>query len=764
MLTSSRLVSWEQLAALIIINMSAALLYLFACFPVIVSGDVTAATLGNWVRSDLFEVNWNFSIDALTFTMLVVVLTVSTLVHLYSTEYMSEDPHITRFISYLSLFTFFMLVLVMADNYVNLFLGWEGVGLCSYLLISFWFTRIQANKAAIKAMIVNRIADLAFTVGLLVVFYTFQTVEFNTVFGLAPYMVDTTILFGGGSVSPITLTTLLLFLGAMGKSAQIGLHTWLPDAMEGPTPVSALIHAATMVTAGVFLLIRSSALFELAPSVLKFITIVGAATAFMAATSGLYQNDLKKVIAYSTCSQLGYMVFACGLSSYSLSLFHLTNHAFFKALLFLGAGAVIHALSGEQDMRRFGGLLRLLPYVYAMFFIGSLALMGFPFLAGYYSKDPILEVAASTMTNTGHYAYWLGIVTALFTAYYSLRTLNLVFYGVSRTPRTYLLHAHELTYRMAIALAILSLGSIFFGYFFRDLFVGFGTPFWLGSTTQSLLAVSAHLAGEFLPVHQKLIPLYSTIFATGVLYFCEYLHIAQINQLYRFGYLVTPYRFLVSKWGFDAVYNRLLNQPLLKRAYSITFSLIDKGVLELFGPTGGGQAVHRTGTLLTRAQTGRVYDYAAFILLVLYVLLLSVDHSLIFILDSALSSALNDTLFNALDSVSSLSLGSVFLSTYRPGNFLHNRTALPACTGLLRNTPRLPSQQVSTVLQRAALGRRRPQGATFLTQGSDPQPRPSILSRVRDMVVVEVISPLLRAVVALRPLSWSDGRSRLRTS
>lgn len=409
--------------------------------------------------------------------MLIVVLTVSTLVHLYSTEYMSEDPHLARFISYLSLFTFFMLLLITADNLIGLFLGWEGVGLCSFVLISFWFTRIQANKSAIKAMVVNRIADLAFTVGIAAAFYTFQTVDFAPMFGVAPFYANTSLLFGALYVSPVGLVTFLLFLGAMGKSAQIGLHTWLPDAMEGPTPVSALIHAATMVTAGVFLILRTSPLFELASTVLLFVALVGAATAFMAATSGLFQSDVKKVIAYSTCSQLGYMVFACGLSSYTVSLFHLSNHAFFKALLFLSAGALIHSVSNEQDLRRFGGLLGVLPYTYIMFVVGSIALMGFPFLTGFYSKDLILEIGASTVTLAGTFAYWIGLLTAVLTAFYSIRLLYLAFFGQGRSPRPYLLAVHELTPRMGLSLAVLALGSLFLGYLSRDLFVGFGSLF-----------------------------------------------------------------------------------------------------------------------------------------------------------------------------------------------------------------------------------------------------------------------------------------------
>jgi len=588
--------------------------------PSIIAGSLQVASLGVWSTSGLFEVNWNFSVDALTYVMLIVVLTVSTLVHLYSTEYMSEDPHLPRFMSYLSLFTFFMLLLITSDNFVGLFLGWEGVGLCSYLLISFWYTRIQANKAAIKAMVVNRIADLAFTVGVLAIFYTFQSVEFSVVFGLSPYFVGSTIYFSNLVVSPLVLISLLLFLGAMGKSAQIGLHTWLPDAMEGPTPVSALIHAATMVTAGVFLIIRCSPLFECVPSVLLFITFIGASTAFMAGTAGLVQNDLKKVIAYSTCSQLGYMVFACGLSNYSLSLFHLANHAFFKALLFLSAGAVIHSISSEQDLRKLGGLLRVLPYTYAMFLIGSLALMGFPFLTGFYSKDIILEVAAGSFTVPGTFAYWLGLITAFFTAFYSFRLLYLAFYGSSRSPRTYLVNAHELTPRMAFSLAVLSVGSIFLGYFARDLFIGFGTEFWNGSIHHAPLLAGSQLVGEFLPFFVKIVPFLGSMFSVGLIFilnsskFETFVASIYLNETFR-----SLHRFLSHKWYFDTVYNRLVNQPLLEGAYRVVFALIDKGLLEVAGPTGLSTIAIKAGNRLSRVQTGRVYDYAWLMLLFIYV-------------------------------------------------------------------------------------------------------------------------------------------------
>jgi proton-translocating NADH-quinone oxidoreductase chain L len=607
----STFVNRKQLAAYTVASMGALLIFLFTFAPQVMAGITQTASLGVWAVSGLFEINWNFSVDALTYVMLIVVLTVSTLVHLYSTEYMSEDPHLSRFMSYLSLFTFFMLLLITSDNFVGLFLGWEGVGLCSYLLISFWFTRIQANKAAIKAMIVNRIADLAFTIGVLAIFYTFQTIEFSVVFGLAPYFTNSTVLFGNTAVSPLVLISMLLFLGAMGKSAQIGLHTWLPDAMEGPTPVSALIHAATMVTAGVFLIIRCSPLFECVPSVLLFITFIGAGTAFMAATAGLVQNDLKKVIAYSTCSQLGYMVFACGLSGYSLSLFHLANHAFFKALLFLSAGAVIHSISSEQDLRRFGALIRILPYTYAMFLIGSLALMGFPFLTGFYSKDIIIEVAAGSVTIPGTFAYWLGLITAFFTAFYSFRLLYLAFYGTSRSPRTYLVHAHELTPRMAVSLAVLSIGSIFLGYMARDVFIGFGTPFWNGSIHHSPALTGAQLAGEFLPFSVKMTPFFGSMFSVLLVFILNSKQLAgKASELYTHEKVRSLHRFLSHKWYFDTVYNRLINQPLLECGYRVVFALMDKGLLEAFGPTGLGAYSFRAGTLITAFQSGRVYDYA----------------------------------------------------------------------------------------------------------------------------------------------------------
>lgn len=375
--------------------------------------------------------------------MLCVVTSISTFVHLYSTSYMENDPHVIRFMSYLSLFTFFMLILVTANNFLQMFIGWEGVGVSSYLLINFWFTRIQANKAAIKAMLINRVGDFALLLAIFTLYFIFNSLDYSIIFSLAPLAVTTQIIIGSFKINVLDLSCILLFLGAMGKSAQLGFHTWLPDAMEGPTPVSALIHAATMVTAGVFLIIRCSYLFEFSPLTLNVIVLIGSCTAFFAATTGLFQNDLKKVIAYSTCSQLGYMIFACGLSSYEVGLFHLSNHAFFKALLFLGAGSIIHALSDEQDLRKMGGLKNILPFSYAIMLIGSLALIGFPFLAGFYSKDVILELSIAKYTTAGHFSFVLGTLAAFCTAFYSTRVLFLVFLANPNGNKKTIQNAHE---------------------------------------------------------------------------------------------------------------------------------------------------------------------------------------------------------------------------------------------------------------------------------------------------------------------------------
>nr|AZJ13587.1 NADH dehydrogenase subunit 5 [Endarachne binghamiae] len=556
-----------------------------AFYEVGLAGSSTYLYLMPWLESDSFHVDWAFCFDSLTVVMLLVVTFISTLVHLYSTEYMGEDPHLPRFMSYLSLFTFFMLILVTADNFVQMFVGWEGVGLCSYLLINFWFTRIQANKAAIKAMLVNRIGDFGLALSIFGIFVCFGAVDYATVFALAPQMVSTKLSFLNISFDALNLIGILLFVGAVGKSAQLGLHTWLPDAMEGPTPVSALIHAATMVTAGVFLLARCSPLLEYSSNALFVISIVGGMTAFLAATTALVQNDLKRVIAYSTCSQLGYMVFACGLSNYSVAVFHLANHAFFKALLFLGAGSVIHAVGDEQDMRKMGGLRRLLPFTYAMMVIGSLALMGMPFLTGFYSKDVILEISYASYSNASHFAYWLGSFSAFCTAFYSIRLLALCFLSEPNGSRRFLLSASESGWPMSLVLGVLAIPSIFVGYFSRDLFIGLGTDFW-GNALYCLPSNFNLIDAEFMSTSIKILPLCLSIFG-GFLSFILYKNYSRNIFLFKTSYLGRKlYTFLNRKWLFDKVYNDFVSQNALDFGYHFTYKTIDRGLVESLGPFG----------------------------------------------------------------------------------------------------------------------------------------------------------------------------------
>lgn len=569
----------------------------------------TYINLMTWLESDFLHVDWSFCFDTLTVVMLIIVTFISTLVHIYSLEYMGGDPHLPRFMGYLSLFTFFMLILVTADNFVQMFVGWEGVGLCSYLLINFWFTRIQANKAAIKAMLVNRVGDFGLALAIFGIFSCFGAVDYATVFSLVPQMSSHLISFGGIQLNAINLVGLLLFVGAVGKSAQLGLHTWLPDAMEGPTPVSALIHAATMVTAGVFLLARCSPLLEYCPSALSIIGIVGAMTAFFAATTALVQNDLKRVIAYSTCSQLGYMVFACGFSNYSVAVFHLSNHAFFKALLFLGAGSVIHAVGDEQDMRKMGGLRRLLPFTYSMMVIGSLALMGMPFLTGFYSKDVILEVSYATYTTSSHFAFWLGSLAAFCTAFYSIRLLALCFLCEPNGTRFALLSSSESSWIMGIVLGTLAIPSIFVGYLARDLFVGLGTTFW----GNAIFVLPEHLRlvdAEFMPVMIKLLPLLISILG-GMCSFILYRSYARVLYSLKLSAVGRKfYTFLSRKWLFDKIFNEVVNQHVLDFGYHFTYKAIDRGLIESLGPFGLSVTILSQVKQNRKWQSGFVYHYS----------------------------------------------------------------------------------------------------------------------------------------------------------
>jgi NADH-ubiquinone oxidoreductase chain 5 len=609
-------------------------LSVFAFYEVGLSGSPCYITALTWMDSEMFHCSWGFLFDSLTVVMLIVVTSVSSLVHLYSTEYMNGDPHLPRFMSYLSLFTFFMLILVTADNFIQMFVGWEGVGLCSYLLINFWFARLQANKAAIKAMLMNRIGDFGLALGIFGVFLVFGSVDYATVFALAPSLIDQEIIFLNMSFNAFNCICILLFVGSVGKSAQLGLHTWLPDAMEGPTPVSALIHAATMVTAGVFLLARCSPLFELAPVALIVVTCVGAMTAFFAATTGLLQNDLKRVIAYSTCSQLGYMVFACGLSSYSVGAFHLANHAFFKALLFLSAGSVIHAMGDEQDMRKMGGLRKVLPFTYAMFVIGSLALMGFPFLTGFYSKDVILELAYAKYSVSSHFAHWLGTLAAFFTAFYSFRLLYLTFLSDPNGYKNVMSHAHDAPIRMAFPLVILAFGSIFVGYLTRDMIIGVGTQFW-GAALFSLPSNMALLEAEFIPHSIKLVPVGFSLLGASSAYVVYMLSSRELFEMKKSSLGKKLYNFLNRKWFFDKVYHEFVTQNALSFGYHTTYKTIDRGIIEILGPYGISNVVGENSKRISSVQTGYLYHYA-FIMLVgvtIFITLLGLKDLLMTLID-----------------------------------------------------------------------------------------------------------------------------------
>jgi NADH-ubiquinone oxidoreductase chain 5 len=561
------------------------LLSVFAFYEVGLMGSVVYIRLAPWVSSEVLLINWGFMFDSLTVVMCLVVTFISSLVHVYSIEYMSHDPHLPRFMSYLSLFTFFMLILVTADNYIQMFLGWEGIGLSSYLLINFWFTRIQANKAGIKAMVINRIGDFCLIIGILVMFVNFKSVDYATVAAMAPFFKNETANFLNMDFNVISLICVFLFLGAVGKSAQLGLHTWLPDAMEGPTPVSALIHAATLVTAGVFLIARSSFLFELAPNVLEFVAVLGAMTAFFASSVGLLQNDLKKVIAYSTCSQLGYMVFACGCSDYSVGVFHLANHAVFKALLFLGAGAAIHAVNDEQDMRKMGGLKNFVPFTYSAMTIGSLALIGFPFLAGFYSKDLVLELAYGKFTPSSHFSYWLGTFGAFLTAFYSTRLACLTFLVKPNGYRSVIGFAQETFSYIFVALCFLAVPSIFIGFVAKDMIVGVGSDFF-GAAIYNNPKTLHVFDAEFAEFFYKILPVTLSLLGATlsfILYNFQSSILFHIKTSF-FGRKV--YTFLNKKWFFDKLYNELFGQFFFKFGYSMSYKSIDRGTFEIIGPTG----------------------------------------------------------------------------------------------------------------------------------------------------------------------------------
>ncbi|MEE8516352.1 MAG: NADH-quinone oxidoreductase subunit L [Alphaproteobacteria bacterium] len=579
---------------------------IFVFYDVAVLGNGRLVELFTWIDSGTFEVAWALKFDALSAVMVLVVTVVSSMIHVYSIGYMAHDPSIPRFFSYLSLFTFFMLMLVTADNFLQMYFGWEGVGLLSYLLIGFWYDRPAANAAAIKAFIVNRIGDFGFALGIMAVFLVFNSMSFDTVFAAAPAMAGKSFNFLGFEADIMTTICLLLFIGAMGMSAQLGLHTWLPDAMEGPTPVSALIHAATMVTAGVFMVVRLSPMFEYAPVALAVVAVVGASTALFAATVALTQTDIKRVIAYSTCSQLGYMFFAAGVSAYSAAIFHLATHAFFKALLFLAAGSVIHAMSDEQDMRKMGGIWRMIPLTYGLMWIGSLALAGVPVFAGYFSKDIIIEAAYAAGTGYGDYAFWLGVLVALLTAFYSWRLIFMTFHGAPRADEKVMAHVHESPRTMTIPMIVLGVGAIFLGYL-GYWAVGDGAAGFWGKSIVILPSHSALADAHDVPLWVKGLPVVLAVFGIALAYLFYQLRpgLAAATAL-RFRAI---YLFLLNKWYFDELYDRLLVEPAkaLGRGF---WKSGDGEVIDGVGPDGLARATQDLARRASKLQSGYVYHYA----------------------------------------------------------------------------------------------------------------------------------------------------------
>ena len=619
----------SELVTTLALFISAAL-SIVAFYDVCYLGQSGVFRLATWISSGDLEVDWSIRVDSLTAVMLVVVTGVSSLVHLYSIGYMADDPHRPRFFSYLSFFTFAMLMLVTANNFLQLFFGWEGVGLASYLLIGFWYDRPSANAAAIKAFVVNRVGDFGFALGIFGVYAVFKTLDFDAVFAASPGVAGKTFLFAGQHVDILTTLCLLLFLGAMGKSAQIGLHTWLPDAMEGPTPVSALIHAATMVTAGVFLVCRCSPMFEHAPTALAFVTFIGATTAFFAASVGLFQNDIKRVIAYSTCSQLGYMFVAAGLSAYGAAMFHLFTHAFFKALLFLSAGSVITAMHHEQDMRKMGGLARALPFTWAMMLIGNLALtgVGIPGIhigtAGFYSKDSIIDAAFESHSPMAGYAFFLTVSAAAMTAFYSWRQFLMTFHGRYRGAdesaadeshghghghghKLALSDVHEPALTILVPLGVLALGALIAGAIFDSSFIGPDSKgFWHGAIG-AIAGFGLAPQLEHFPAWVEVAPMAVTVVGFLIAYYYYVLHPELPARMAARGGML--YTFLYNKWYFDELYDAIFVRPALWLG-RLFWRGGDLGIIDRFGPDGVSLAtlVATRGAVLL--QSGYVYHYA----------------------------------------------------------------------------------------------------------------------------------------------------------
>ena len=585
----------------------AAILSFIIFYDGIIYNNYANHIIFEWINSGNLNVNWSINIDPLSSIMIMVVTSVSALVHIYSIGYMSHDPHKPRFMSYLSLFTFSMLCLVVSDNFLQLFFGWEGVGLCSYLLIGFWFKRETANNAAIKAFIVNRVGDFGLAIGIFIIFLIFGTLNFEEIFSAVPEFTKINLNIFGGEFNAITLICIFLFIGSMGKSAQFFLHTWLPDAMEGPTPVSALIHAATMVTAGVFLVVRCSPLFEYSQFAMNLVAVIGMITALFAASVALVQNDIKKIIAYSTCSQLGYMFFAAGVGAYHIAMFHLFTHAFFKALLFLGAGSVIHSFQEEQDITKMGGVWKKIPYTTVLMLIGTLALTGFPLLSGFYSKDAIIEFAYLKGSSVSYYASAVGIFTALLTAIYSWRLFFKTFFGTYNNKTIPIEKTQESPLVMIVPLIVLAIGAISSGYLFKELLIGNNTTFW-GDSILFLNFVKL----ENIPLWLILITPTIIIVAIPLSY---YLYIKDKTILNGIKKSNMPlYNLLLNKWYIDEIYDLVFIKPL-KKIGIFFWKKGDEDTIDKFGPDGLSKVVKYISNKAIQFQSGYIYDYA-FVMLI----------------------------------------------------------------------------------------------------------------------------------------------------
>ena len=581
------------------------ILAIIAFFEVGFNNNPVSINLFKWLDNESFNMAWGFQFDSLTVSMLIPVLIISSLVHFYSIGYMSHDPHSQRFFSYLSLFTFMMIILVTGNNYLLMFVGWEGVGVCSYLLVSFWFTRIAANQSSLSAFLTNRVGDCFLTIGMFIILWSLGNLDYSTVFSLAPYINENT----------VTIIGICLLIGAMAKSSQVGLHIWLPMAMEGPTPVSALIHAATMVTAGVYLLIRSSPLIEYSSTVLLICLWLGAVTTVFSSLIGLFQQDIKKIIAYSTMSQLGMMVIAIGLSSYNVAIFHLINHAFYKGLLFLGAGAVIHAVVDNQDLRKYGGLISFLPLTYSVILIASLSLVAFPFMTGFYSKDFILESAYGQYHFSSIDVYVIAVIGAIFTTLYSVKVLYLTFLSSPNGSKNYYKNAHESDIFISLPLVILAIFSIYFGYITKDIYIGLGSGFFVDNSIFIHPVHEILIDTEFgVPTMFKLIPLVLTVsFSALAIIYSEFMpNIISNFKLSNLGYYV--YGFFNQRFLIEFFYNKFIVNSVLDIGGQTT-KVLDKGSIESVGPYGFGVILTKSSKIISSLSNGVVTNYALYILI-----------------------------------------------------------------------------------------------------------------------------------------------------